>query len=145
MKKIFLALTVLAIGFTACKKSDNNNSSSVTTTAVNSTVTSGTWRVTFFSNNGTNETSNYGGFNFTFVANGTVAAANSLFAVNGTWSTLVDNSKVKLTMNFPTPTVNAFLELNQDWEVTARTDIKITMQHVSGGAGGTDYLTIEKN
>ena len=48
-------------------------------------------------------------------------------------------------MNFPTPTVNAFLKLNQDWEVTARTDTKITMQHVSGGASGTDYLTIEKN
>ena len=144
MKKILLALTVLAVSFTACKKNDDNNSA-VTTTAVNSTVTSGTWRVTFFSNNGTNETSNYGGFNFTFVSNGTVSAANNLFAINGTWSTAVDNNKVKLTMNFPTPTVNAFLELNQDWEVTARTDTKVTMQHVSAGASGTDYLTIEKN
>ena len=145
MKKTFLALTIIALGFAACKKSNNDNPSSVTTTAVNSTVTSGTWRVTFFSDNGTNETGNFSGFNFTFATSGTVAAANSLLTINGTWNLAFSDSKVKLTMNFPAPSVSAFLELNEDWHVTARTDTKVTMQHVSGGGGGTDYLTIEKN
>jgi len=145
MKKTFLALTIIALGFAACNKNDDDNSSSVSTTAVNSTVTSSTWRVTLFNDNGTDETSNFSGFNFTFATSGTVAAANSLFAVNGTWNTSVSDSKVKLTMNFPAPSVSAFLDLNEDWHVTARTDTKVTMQHVSGGGGGTDFLNIEKN
>lgn len=145
MKKILLAVTILAVSVGACKKSNDDNPSSITTAAVNSTVTAGTWRVTYFSDNGTDETSNFSGFNFTFSTTGSVAAANSLFAVNGTWTTAVDDSKVKLTMNFPAPSVTAFLELNEDWHVTARTDTKVTMQHVSSGGGGTDFLTIEKN
>lgn len=144
MKKLFLAITIFAVGFAACKK-DNDTNSPVTTAVVNSTVTSGTWRVTLFNDNGTNKTSNFSGFNFTFATAGTVAAANSLFTVSGTWNTAVNDSKVKLTMNFPNPSINVFLDLNEDWHVTARTDIKVTMQHVSGGGGGTDFLTIEKN
>ncbi len=145
MKKTFLALAVIALGFAACNKNDDGNSTSVSTTAVSSTVTSGTWRVTLFNDNGIDETSNFSGFNFTFASSGTVAAANSLLAVSGTWSTSVSDSKVKLILNFPAPSVSAFLDLNEDWHVTARTNTRVTMQHVSGGGGGTDFLTIEKN
>ena len=139
MKKIILALTIFTAVFTACNKSDDNNPSSASTAAVNSTVTSGTWRVTLFNDSGTDETSNFSGFNFTFGSSGSLAAMNSILTVTGTWSTRVDNSKIKLTINFPSPSISAFLDLNEDWEVTSRTDTQVTMQHISGGAGGTDY------
>jgi hypothetical protein len=145
MKKIILALTIFTAVFTACNKNDANNTSSVNTTAVNSTVTSGTWRITLFNDSGTDETANFSGFNFTFASSGSLAAANNILTISGTWSTRVDNSKVKLTINFPSPSVSAFLDLNEDWEVTSRTDTQVTMQHVSGGGGGTDYLTFQKN
>lgn len=142
MKKIFLVFTILAVVFAACSKSDDTVSS-VSTTAVNSTVTSGTWKITLLNKNGTDKTSSFNGFNFTFLAAGNVAGANNILSVNGTWNTRVDNGKVKLTFNFSSPSINAFLDLNEDWEVTGRTDTQVTMQHVSGGT--TDYLTIQKN
>ena len=145
MKKIILALTIFTAVFTACNKNDGNNPSSVSTAAVNSTVTSGTWRVTLFNDSGTDETSNFSGFNFTFASSGSLAAVNGILSISGTWITRVDVSKIKLTINFPSPSVSAFLDLNEDWEVTGRTDTQVTMQHISGGAGGTDYLTIQKN
>jgi hypothetical protein len=38
-----------------------------------------------------------------------------------------------------------FLELTYDWDIQSRTDTKIELIDVSGGNGGTDYLTFEKN
>ena len=145
MKKIILALTIFTAVFTACNKSDGNNTSSVSTAAVNSTVTSGTWKITLLNKSGTDKTTNFSGFNFTFSSSGSLAAVNGILSISGTWITRVDDSKIKLTINFPSPSVSAFLDLNEDWEVTSRTDTQVTMQHISGGAGGTDYLTIQKN
>jgi len=38
-----------------------------------------------------------------------------------------------------------FNELNDDWEILEESATKIRMQDVSGGSGGTDLLTFEKN
>ena len=143
MKKIILALTIFTAAFTACNKSDSNNPASVSTASVNSTVTSGTWKIVLLNKNGTDKTANFNGFKFMFSSSGNLAGVNDILSVNGTWSTRVDNSKIKLTINFPSPSISAFLDLNEDWEVTGRTDTQVTMQHVSGGT--TDYLTIQKN
>ena len=64
-------------------------------------------------------------------------------AITGTWSTGTDDSQVKLVLAFSTPA--QFADISDDWHVTERTDTKITLQDVSGGNGGTDYLTFEKN
>ena len=141
MKKILGVLCISALAFTSCKKDSDDNST--TTANVSSTVTSGTWRITLFSNAGTDKTSTFSGYNLTYASSGNLAAANSLLSVNGTWSTGTDDSKVKLVMNFPSPSIPDFVMLNEDWQVTGRTDTKVTMQHISGGS--TDYLTIEKN
>jgi hypothetical protein len=38
-----------------------------------------------------------------------------------------------------------FADLSDDWDVVSRTDSKVQLIDVSGGNGGTDYLTFEKN
>nr|WP_315147929.1 hypothetical protein [uncultured Flavobacterium sp.] len=38
-----------------------------------------------------------------------------------------------------------FLELTDDWEIIERTSTVIKLKDVSGGNGGTDYLTFTKN
>ena len=38
-----------------------------------------------------------------------------------------------------------YMDLSDDWDIVERTDTKIRLQDVSGGNGGTDYLTFEKN
>jgi hypothetical protein len=56
---------------------------------------------------------------------------------------ITDDSKVKLVLSFATPA--NFVEISDDWQVIERTDSRIKLQDLSGGNGGTDYLTFEKN
>jgi hypothetical protein len=144
MKKLFfIASAFIALSFASCKK-DDNSTSTITTAQVNTTVASGTWRITYYWDTDHEETSNYSGVNFTFGSGNVLTAANTLLTLaTGTWATGVDDSKVKLVLVFTTPA--NFLEISDDWEVTERTDTKIKLRDVSGGGGGTDYLTFEKN
>jgi len=143
MKKIFALVTVfIALGLTSCKK-DEPSTSTITTSNVTTTVSAGTWRVTYYWDTNRDETANFNGFNFTFGTSNLVSASNSLLTINGTWSIANDDSKIKLILAF---TTNAnFIEISDDWHVIERTDTKIRLQDVSGGNGGTDYLTFEKN
>jgi len=143
MKKIFALATVfIALGLTSCKK-DEPSTSTITTSNVTTTVSAGTWRVTYYWDTNRDETANFNGFNFTFGTSNLVSASNSLLTINGTWSIANDDSKVKLILAFTTSA--NFIEISDDWHVIERTDTKIRLQDVSGGNGGTDYLTFEKN
>lgn len=143
MKKIFALATVfITLGLTSCKK-DEPSTSTITTSNVTTTVSAGTWRVTYYWDTNRNETANFSGFNFTFGASNLVSAANGILNINGTWSIANDDSKIKLILAF---TTNAnFIEISDDWHVIERADTKVRLQDVSGGNGGTDYLTFEKN
>ncbi len=143
MKKIFALATVfIALGLTSCKK-DEPSTSNITTSNVTTTVSAGTWRVTYYWDTNRDETANFNGFNFTFGTSNLVSASNSLLTINGTWSIANDDSKVKLILAFTTRA--NFIEISDNWHVIERTDTKIRLQDVSGGNGGTDYLTFEKN
>jgi len=143
MKKLLLtsALFVsLIFLFSSCSKSDSGVVTPTTTSAI---IVQSNWRVTYFSDNGADGTSNYSGFGFTFVAGGNVTAANGLFSIPGTWSTYQDDNQNKLLLNF-TNTLAVITALNHDWHIVEKTSTKLRMEDVSG-AGGTDFLTIEKN
>ena len=45
--------------------------------------------------------------------------------------------------SFASPAI--FEDLSEDWEILSRTASKIELKYVSGGNGGTDLLTFEKN
>lgn len=126
---------VMAITISSCNP--------LTNTSASTTLKSGTWRITYYYDTDHEETSSYSGYNFTFTSNGTVSASNGATTVSGTWSTGSDDSQVKLILDFGTTV--PFDELNDDWHVTELTDAKVKMEDVSGGGGGTDYLTFEKN
>lgn len=141
MKKIILFLAIAAMAaINSCTKDDNN---SITTGNVSSTVSSGTWRVTYYWDTDHEETSNFSGYSFTFAGGSVLTAVNGGTTVTGTWQTGTDNSTVKLIISFASPA--NFAEISEDWHVLERTDTKIRLQHISGGSGGTDYLTFEKN
>jgi hypothetical protein len=63
--------------------------------------------------------------------------------VPGTWSTGSDDSQKKLYLTFNSPP--DFNELSDDWHILEETSTKIRLEDVSGGNGGTDLLTFEKN
>ena len=138
-----LLILMISIGLFSCEKNDNT-SSPISTTNVAATATTGTWRVTYYYDTDHEETTNYAGYAFTFSGNNVVTATKAgATTVTGSWSTGMDDSKVKLILSFATPA--SFAELSDDWHVTERTDNRIKLTDVSGGNGGTDFLTFEKN
>lgn len=147
---ILLLLFVLNVA-SMCSNDDNSNATADPTPVVN-TVTSGTWRITLYDDNGVNETNNYSNYIFTFNSNGVLTASNST-SYNGTWSVTTstsndDNPDNDLDFNiaFVAPAPNSFTDdLTDDWEIVSYTATKIELIDVSGGNGGTDYLTFENN
>jgi hypothetical protein len=147
MKKLMLIVTVMMLlGVYSCSKDDSNPS--VTDTVV-STVSVGTWKITYFFDTDKVETANFSGYNFTFGSNNVLTTSNGTNTYNGSWSILNNNSNddslddLDFTISFASP--DNFTELSEDWKVLSRTDSKIELKHVSGGNGGTDLLTFEKN
>jgi hypothetical protein len=138
MKTTLMVLALATLLIVSCSKDD-----SITVNNVSTTVTSGNWRVTYFWDTDHEETSNFNGYTFTFSGGNVLTAVNGGTTITGTWQTGNDNSTVKLIINFVSP--GNFSELSEDWHVIERTDTKIRLQHVSGGSGGTDFLTFEKN
>jgi hypothetical protein len=143
MKSIRLIILLLIVAV-ACKNEDSTNSNQ---TKVVDTITSGTWRITYFYDTDKEETANFTGYNFTFASS--VTATNGTNTYTGTWSVTDSNSNddtmddLHFNILFTAPP--NFEDLSDDWEILEMTDTKIKLIDVSGGGGGTDYLTFEKN
>lgn len=128
----------------ACNNEDSTNSNQ---TKVVSTVSSGTWRITYFYDTDKEETANFTGFNFTFGSSLTATKGSTTYT--GTWSVTDSNSNddsmddLHFNILFTAPP--DFEDLSDDWDILEMTDTKIKLIDISGGNGGTDYLTFEKN
>ena len=154
MKKLRL-VSILALVYvlnvaSMCSSDDDNSNTSADPTPVISTVTSGTWRIILYEDNGVNETNNYANYIFTFNSNGVLTAVNTT-TYNGTWSVTASNSNddsqddLDFNIAFLAPAPSAFTDdLTDDWDIISYTANKIQLIDVSGGNGGTDYLTFEK-
>jgi hypothetical protein len=134
IKTITLLLLVIATT-SSCKKDDSPS-------LVDNTIQKGNWKITFFQDSGNDETSHFSGYEFIFNSGGSVTASNGNNSVSGTWTTGTDDSQSKLILNFGSTA--PFDELNEDWHVLEETTTMIRCEHISGGNGGTDYLTFEK-
>lgn len=153
MKKLkillLLYLVFLVNVASMCSNDDDNSSSSVNQTTVVNTVSSGTWRITLYNDSGTIKTNQFTGYNFTFDPSNVLTATNGTLTHTGIWSVTDSNSNDDsmddLDFNIAFTTPANFLELTDDWDIQSRTDTKIELIDVSGGNGGTDYLTFEKN
>ena len=146
---VFLAIFMLFIP-TACSDDDDTQTVSVDPTPVINIVNNGTWRVTYYNDAGTVETTNFTGYDFTFGTSNVLTAINGSTTVTGTWSVTSDNSgddspSNDLDFNIAFSVPANFAELTEDWNIISYTSTKIELIHVSGGGGGTDYLTFEKN
>ncbi len=133
-----------------CSKDDAVVAPSVNPAPVINTVNNGTWRITFYEDSGTEETTNFSGYNFTFGPSSVLTATNGSNTYTGTWSVTSDNSlddspsnDLDFNIGFTTPA--NFADLTDDWNITEITSTKVRLVHVSGGNGGTDYITFEKN
>jgi hypothetical protein len=127
----------------------NDNTANPTPAVVQDNVQTGDWRITSFIDSGKDETSHFSGYIFTFASNGTITSTNSSVTYSGTWSITDNNSNddspgdMDFTILFNLS--NDFGDLSEDWQIVSQSSTRIELIHVSGGNGGTDYLTFEKS
>lgn len=149
-----LTLSLFLITF-SCSSNDSNiiTDNSAEIKRISDTAESGTWRITSYIDSGQNETNDYAGYNFTFNDNGVLTSTNGSNTINGTWSVTDDsnssnddnsnNDDIDFNISFSTP--SNFQELSDDWDIVSTSATKIDLIDISGGNGGTDTLTFEKN
>lgn len=114
-------------------------------------VSQGTWRITFYQDSGVDETNDFNGYNFTFGASNVLTATNGVDTYTGNWSVTNSdsnddnpNNDLDFNISFSAPPLFSD-ELTDDWDIISFNSNKIKLIDVSGGNGGTDYLTFEKN
>jgi len=135
----------------SCSSDDDNNSNNNAQNDIENNVQSSSWQITNFIDSGTDETTDFTGYNFTFESSGILNANNGSNDFNGTWSVTnsdsnddsPDDNDLDFNINFNL--TNNFEDLNDDWDIISQSDTKIELTDVSGGNGGTDFLTFERN
>ena len=91
MKKVFsflVLLSVLYCGFACSSDETGLSNSGNLSQQITNTVNSGTWKVTGFINNGSDETKLFDGYTFVFSENNILAASNGTEELMGSWSAL---------------------------------------------------------
>ncbi|WP_255572912.1 hypothetical protein [Hanstruepera marina] len=151
---VILSFTLL---FTTCSHSDddgsqNNNNTNNQIQQIENQVEAGTWRITSFVDSGQDETNDFTGYGFLFNSNGELIATHSSgSSLTGAWSVSDSNSNddsssdIDFNIFFNVSDSNNFEDLNDDWDIVSHSDNMIKLRDVSGGNGGIDTLTFEKN
>lgn len=155
---VYFALATIFTMNTAstCEHDDDDDShhgSSQNISAINSAVNSGTWKVTYYFDTDSEETTQFAPYTFTFGDNNQLIATDGSNSISGSWSVTNssgssrhgddDNSSdVDFNIFFASPA--NFAELSDDWDIVLYTANRIELIDVSGGNGGTDILTFEK-
>lgn len=149
-QKIFYIVTFLILGlpFISCETSDDGamENTEINITNLKATVTSGTWVVTLFEEEGVDETSDFSGFTFIFNEGGVLRADSGDNSISGAWSITSDDDDSKedidfnIFFSFP---VN-FAELSEDWDIVSYSDTRIELKDVSDDDSTVDRLFFEK-
>ncbi|MBP1673247.1 MAG: hypothetical protein H6Q25_1062 [Bacteroidetes bacterium] len=134
----FFSITLIMIVLLSSCTDDNSNNN------INDVVKQGEWKVSSFMEDGSDHTSYFSGYQFTFAESGVLTATNGSSTQTGTWVKGTDDSTPKLIITFAVSD-GPFEEISEDWEILSYTDTKIELKHVSGGDGSIDYLTFIKN
>jgi len=145
MKKTLF--TILGIGLLAsCSKWSNSQKQ------INNTALDGTWIISSYIDDGDDETNDFSTFRLDFledgILNGTDLLSSNSNPYVGSWSISDSNSNddsledLDFNMNFSVG--NKLDDLSDDWDIISYTDTEIKLIDISGGGGGTDYLTLTK-
>lgn len=106
---------------------NDNSQGGSTTSDVGDVITQGVWQVTSYKDENEDETATFGGFEFSFSADGNAQANKSGQSYQGEWSVLKSGSAEKLSFSFG---VAALEDLNRAWSVEELQADKIKMRLV---------------
>lgn len=153
---IFIGLILLMLS--ACETDEvSNNDDQMTAQEIeeaNSIAASGAWTITNYNDDGQDETSDYAGYLFSFEAAGILKATKGNVTLTGTWSVAEDSSNsnsddgsnddIDFNIFFPVSDDHNFDDLSDDWDIVSIDASTIHLIDTSGGNGGTDRLTFNK-
>lgn len=154
MKKltVFIALSAVMLLNTAsfCSREDVQPIVLQDTELIKTTVMQGTWRVTYYSDHGQEETDHFTGYDFTFGADDLLTATDGSNTYTGAWTLSTNKTEDEtpsdpLDFNIVFAAPADFEDISDDWDVVSRTADKIVLQDVSDGGADVDNLTFEKN
>lgn len=142
---------VLNVASTCSNDDDGNTETQQDPTSIINIASEGTWHISLYEDDSIDETHHFTGFNFTFNNSNILTATNGTDIYTGSWSVTNDDSDDDSPSNdldfnifFSSPASFAD-ELSDDWDIVSYSSTKIELVDVSGGNGGTDYLTFVKN
>jgi len=150
LKGMLIVFIYTALAMSCDKDDDDNQQQESDLSQIENTAQNGNWRVTYFYDSDKVETDHFNGYVFSFNANGSLVAVNGSTTITGTWSVTDSNSSdddggssdTDFNIFFASPP--DFEDLSDDWDIVSVTNSKIELTDVSGGNGGTDFLTFEK-
>ncbi len=149
LMKTSLIITIFCLLFVACSSDDDNSLNDNVKIEIENNVKNDSWRITKYIDSGDDELNHFTGYNFTFGENSVLTATNGINTYIGSWSITDsnsnDDSQSDLEFNIFFTTPSDFEELSDDWHFITQSSAKIELIDISGGNGGTDYLTFEKN
>lgn len=137
-KKIFAGLVALV--FFLNSSCDSNSGTSPNP---GQQISSGTWRVTLFTDNGNDETSDFAGYNFSFNSGGVLTAVKVTVTQNGTWSFNSSSNKFTIDMGPNTVANKPLGELTDDWKVLSSSDTEIRLQ--DDNPAKNEFVTFTKS
>ena len=116
---------------------------------VNSILSEGTWKVSYFLDKNSNLTSEYSGFNFTFGTNEILTSNNAANTFSGKWSVVksngIDNNPnndLDFVISFSSS--ETLMKLSEHWDVTEIEETKVRLKSKSDNVDGINYLTFKK-
>jgi hypothetical protein len=145
MLKSILPIALFLVTLTSCNKSKTQNN-------IQDDIQQGTWVVSSYLDNGNDETTDFTSFRFTFNQDGSLQVMDLLSSstnqFTGQWSISDSNSSDDsiddLDFNITFNVGNKLDDLTDDWDIVSQSGTEIKLVDVSGGNGGTDYVTFTK-
>jgi len=132
-RRMFTVMAAVCLSIIACSKDDDNNNNP-------GPITTGTWRVTLFTDSGNDETSDFSGYTFTFNSNGGAVAAKGGTSKNGTWSR---SSRFNIDFGAKSDANKPLGELTDDWVIISQSDTELKLKDDNDDSG--ELLTFTKN
>jgi hypothetical protein len=135
ISKIFLL--ALIIGLASCTKTIDTSASNTTTTKTDK-VAGINWVVTYFSDSGKDETSDYSGYTFDFLTGDVLQAVSGFNTYTGSWtignrSSSDDNSSNKLNISISGD--KQMDHLQHSWLIVKLTDTEIWLKDDNASSG----------
>ena len=133
---LFTSLILILVFANSCERAGGTDA---TTSQV---VTSGSWKVTLFTDSGNDETSDFTSYTFSFNSSGTLSAVKNGITTNGTWSVNNSSNKFNIDLGSKVDSNKPLGELTDDWKILSNTETIIRL--TDDNASSNEFLTFTK-